>query len=223
MLEQFLSANLATGATAVAIGAGATELELTVGAGDLFPSPVPDQYFVVTLSNATGTINEIVKVTARSGDVLTVVRAQEGTTALAWPAGSIAGQKWTEAQAQAVVQWTLLRPTVDVEFENGDPEVQIDLSDYDYLPSGILVKMSATEAKTLIDITGLSESVALILYVDEDSESISIELDTPPFFLSNQSGPYGWPGYPRTTISLLKIPGNTDYTWIETSRTWRTS
>jgi hypothetical protein len=46
------------------------------------------QYYNLTLDNGLGT-TEIVKVTARTGTTLTVVRAQSGTTAAAWAAGTV--------------------------------------------------------------------------------------------------------------------------------------
>src|SRR5689334_16466302 len=62
-----------------------TTLTLTSGDGILFPATGP---FMLTLG--PGTISpEIVKVTARSGDVLTIVRAQEGTSAQTWTAGTV--------------------------------------------------------------------------------------------------------------------------------------
>jgi len=64
-----------------------TALYLNGGSGALFPQPTGGNYFIVTLiSQLTGNM-EIVKCTARSGDVLTVVRAQEGTTAQSFATG----------------------------------------------------------------------------------------------------------------------------------------
>lgn len=64
-----------------------TDLSLTVGTGDggLFPALSGDDVFFVTLSGTVG--YEIVKVTARSTDTFTIVRAQEGTTAKAFAMG----------------------------------------------------------------------------------------------------------------------------------------
>lgn len=67
-------------------------LSLTVipGAGSQFPSLGSEQFFIATLvDQATRLIKEIVHVTARVGDVMTIVRGQEGTTPLAWNAGDI--------------------------------------------------------------------------------------------------------------------------------------
>ena len=64
-----------------------TALYLNGGSGALFPQPTGGNYFIVTLiSQLTGNM-EIVKCTTRSGDVLTVVRAQEGTTAQSFATG----------------------------------------------------------------------------------------------------------------------------------------
>lgn len=74
---------LASGITDVA-----TSLTVATGKGALFPAPTGGDYFLLTLTQATSETSwEVVKVTARTGDVMTVVRAQEGTTAAAWAAG----------------------------------------------------------------------------------------------------------------------------------------
>lgn len=69
------------------IGVGDTSVTLYTGTGALFPLLGAGDYFYATISSITNAY-EIVKVTARSGDVLTIVRAQEGTTALSFPASS---------------------------------------------------------------------------------------------------------------------------------------
>ena len=72
----------------LAVGINSTQTTLTVlpGHGALYPSPGANQFFAVTLENQAATVREIVHVTARSGDTLTIVRGQEGTTALSWSA-----------------------------------------------------------------------------------------------------------------------------------------
>ena len=74
-------------ASTLASGIDSDNLSLTVDTGDgtLFPAITGSDVFFVTLSGTTGF--EIVKVTARSTDTLTIVRAQEGTTAKAFSAG----------------------------------------------------------------------------------------------------------------------------------------
>lgn len=65
---------------------GASSLTVAAGTGALFPNPTAGQYFYCTLANNAGTV-EIVKVTARSTDTFTIVRGQDGTTAVGWSSG----------------------------------------------------------------------------------------------------------------------------------------
>lgn len=66
----------------------ATSLTVSAGTGALFPSLSGGNIFYATLQSATaGTPIEIVKVTARSTDTFTIVRAQDNTTASAFNAG----------------------------------------------------------------------------------------------------------------------------------------
>jgi len=84
---------LTTNMAATVLGAGiagntgATSLTLYSGTGALFPLlPYPGDFFIGVLVNATGQY-EIVKVTGRATDTLTIVRAQEGTSARAFSSG----------------------------------------------------------------------------------------------------------------------------------------
>ena len=73
-----------------AISSGATTITVATGTGILFPTLGTGQYFTATLfaaGSSTGTPNEIVRVTARTGDTMTVLRGQEGTTAQSWNVG----------------------------------------------------------------------------------------------------------------------------------------
>ena len=69
------STTLASGITAIA-----TSLTVATGAGALFPTPSGAAFFYCTLQNVAGTLREIVKVTARTTDTFTIVRAQDGTS-----------------------------------------------------------------------------------------------------------------------------------------------
>lgn len=66
----------------------ATAITVASGTGAQFPALTAGRYFTATLfASATGIPNEIVRVTARVGDTMTVVRGQEGTTAQSWSVG----------------------------------------------------------------------------------------------------------------------------------------
>lgn len=65
-----------------------SQIVVSPGGGALFPNAGSSNYFMVTVVDKTTSTLEIMKVTKRSGDIFTVVRAQEGTTARAFPSGS---------------------------------------------------------------------------------------------------------------------------------------
>jgi hypothetical protein len=78
--------NNAFGVLLISINTSATSITLQTGQGANFPSLSAGDYFYATLIDTSNNL-EIVKVTARTGDVLTVVRAQEGTTARSYAVG----------------------------------------------------------------------------------------------------------------------------------------
>ena len=93
------------------IAIGATSLSVTTGEGDKFPTLGAGDWFYLTLEEAAPAVpafplREIVKVTARTGDTMTVTRAQEGTTARAWLAGDKAEQRITKQSLEDLrSQW----------------------------------------------------------------------------------------------------------------------
>jgi hypothetical protein len=89
---------------ASSISSSATSLTVTTGTGTLFPNPTAPDYFLLTLIGISGTPIEIVKVTARSTDTMTIVRAQEGTTASAFTGGDQVQLRITAGQMQAATQ-----------------------------------------------------------------------------------------------------------------------
>lgn len=79
-------ANNAVSRLAGNVSSLATTLVLVPGDGAKFPTLSVGDWFPATLVNASGDF-EIVRCTSRSSDTLEVVRAQEGTAALAFNAG----------------------------------------------------------------------------------------------------------------------------------------
>jgi len=84
MAVQF--ANNAYATLAAGVASSDTSITLTSGQGARFPSLSGSDYFYATLIDTSNNL-EIVKVTARATDVLTVTRGQESTTARAFVAG----------------------------------------------------------------------------------------------------------------------------------------
>ena len=75
--------NNAFGTLNAGINSSVTTLVLVAGQGARFPTLAASDYFYATLIDTSNNL-EIVKVTARSTDTLTIVRAQDGTTARAY-------------------------------------------------------------------------------------------------------------------------------------------
>lgn len=79
--------NNAESTLATAISAADVGMSVAYGDGGLFPATSGGAYYYLTIT-ATDNTYEIVKVTARVGDAMTITRAQESTTARAFSAGS---------------------------------------------------------------------------------------------------------------------------------------
>lgn len=75
--------NNAFGTLNAGINSSATTIVLTAGQGARFPTLSAGDYFYATLIDTSNNL-EIVKVTARSTDTMTVVRGQDNTTARAY-------------------------------------------------------------------------------------------------------------------------------------------
>ena len=105
---QLLVANNAKTTLAANMDATATTMTISTGTASRFPSPVlGSSYFLVTLVDAsTGQSREILQVTEVVGDTFTVVRAQEGTTALPWVANDICACLFTAGTFNLLAQTT---------------------------------------------------------------------------------------------------------------------
>lgn len=79
--------NNASATLASSITNSATTISLTTGQGAYFPALSAGDIFYATLVDSANNL-EIVKVTARTADTLTVVRAQDSTSARAFTAGA---------------------------------------------------------------------------------------------------------------------------------------
>lgn len=84
--------NNAFASLAAELSAAGTLATLATGQGARFPAPSGGDHFLATLilldGNGAETAWEVVKCTSRATDGLTIERAQEGTTARIWPAGT---------------------------------------------------------------------------------------------------------------------------------------
>lgn len=92
-----LFTNNAKTTLAASVSAIATTISLAAGTGALFPNPSGGDFFHLTLDDGTNV--EIVKVTARATDDVTVVRGQQGTSGTAFASGAKAELRLTSLAA----------------------------------------------------------------------------------------------------------------------------
>jgi hypothetical protein len=95
--------NNATSVLAAGISSTDTALSVSAGTGSKFPILAAGDWFPLTVVDAGGGY-EIMRVTARSGDVLTVSRSQEGTAAQSFAPGCRADLRVTAAALMSFVE-----------------------------------------------------------------------------------------------------------------------
>ena len=94
-----LYSNNAATTLASGITSSATSLTVATGTGAVFPTITSNQdYFLITLQSFSTGNSEIVLVTARTTDTFTIVRAQEGTTAIAFSTSDYVQQRVTAGE-----------------------------------------------------------------------------------------------------------------------------
>lgn len=84
-----------------------TSIALTAGHGARFPTLAAGQYFYATLITSAGD-KEVIKVTARATDTLTVLRAQDGSTGLPFSGADRLEIRPTNATERALQQEALI-------------------------------------------------------------------------------------------------------------------
>ena len=164
-----LFTNNAGSTLAGAITNTATLLNVATGGGALFPSPGAGQYFKLTVIDAaTGLLTEFMHVTNVTGDQFTVVRAQEGSTALAWSAGDLVELTTTAGTLAAMAQQAQLQSnSTNYSTDSGAANalvgalspVPVSLASLTGAPISIKVAASNTGAATLnlnsLGVTGI--------------------------------------------------------------------
>jgi hypothetical protein len=105
-----LLVNNAISRLAASVAADALALSVSPGDGAKFPSPTGDDWFPLTLIRADG-IREIVRCNGRTGDVLAVVRAQEGTAAVPLASGDRVEVRLTAAALNTLFGGPTATPT----------------------------------------------------------------------------------------------------------------
>lgn len=99
----FKFSNAATATLSSSITSTTTSITVATGLGSLFPSLSAGESFRAVLVDSNNNL-EIVEVTARTADVMTVVRGQEGTPARSFSSGSRFEMRLTSAALSNFVQ-----------------------------------------------------------------------------------------------------------------------
>ena len=149
--------NNAISRLAASITTSETTLDLFSGDGALFPSLSAGDWFPATLVAATGEF-EIVKVTARSADALTVTRAQENTSAKPFLAGDRIELRMTaaslgEIQTDAQAGYTALSQIAALDTEVTGIQSQVTALDG---------TVTALDASTTASVTNLQDQIDAI-------------------------------------------------------------
>jgi len=95
-------ANNAVSSLSSGISNTATSITIAAGNGSLFPSLTGGDYFYATLMDTSNNL-EIVKVTNRTGDTMTIVRGQDNTSPRAYSAGDRVELRLTTAGLMAAI------------------------------------------------------------------------------------------------------------------------
>lgn len=93
-------ANSATTLLANSINESAEQIALSAGAGSLFPTLAEGDWFPLVVVDSSSV--EFIRATARTGDLVSVTRAQEGTTAKSFSAGARVELRLTAAALTAI-------------------------------------------------------------------------------------------------------------------------
>lgn len=96
-------ANNAVSKLAQALSSGQTTITVQTGTGALFPSPSGGDYFKLTIEDRRTQQIEVTHCIGRSGDVLTIVRAQEDMTAQDFLAGATVSNRFTRDTPDAIL------------------------------------------------------------------------------------------------------------------------
>ncbi|MCE5254850.1 MAG: hypothetical protein LLG45_11710, partial [Actinomycetia bacterium] len=114
--------NNATGLLASNINSSVTTLSLASSAGSLFPSLGAGEWCPVVVVDGSGN-REIMRCTGRSGDVLTVVRGQEGTSARSFNAGARVDARLTAAALAEFALADEVNDALDLKADLDSPEL----------------------------------------------------------------------------------------------------
>ncbi len=214
--------NNATGSLASAISNSETLLALATGHGARFPALSGADHFMLTLvgldSNGNEAAWEIVRVTARSNDSLTVVRGQEGTTAVAWSvgtrvelrvtAGTLDSFTDTEQAAAAAPVQSVFGRTGAVALQSSDVTTALGFTPENAANKGVAGGYASLDGSGLVPANQLPSFVDDVLEYANLAAFPSIGTSGKIFVALDTGRSWRWSGSVYTEI--VASPGTTD-------------
>lgn len=165
-----LYTNLANSTVAVTLTNVGTSLTVAAGDGAKFASPTGGDHQVITLY-ASDTDFEIVHCTARSGDVLTITRAQEGTTSRQWEIGEVVSARITKGILENLgpVSWAGLNFGAYALDINEQTTGATPVCDFDVAPVHVITYTGANLVLDIRATLGASDVATMEIYVKADA------------------------------------------------------
>lgn len=145
-----LFTNNATSRLYAAIAAGDTSIRVEAGQGAKFPQPAGDgsNFFFVTLEDRRSGQVEICRCTGRSGDIMNVVRAAEGTAPQAFALGATVSNRFTAGTLGSYFDYAYSQSQADARFINIDGDAMTGVLT---LPVGDPAAAQAAASKDYVD------------------------------------------------------------------------
>jgi len=227
--------NNAISTLASGITNSATSITVASGDGSKFPSLTGSEYFRATLIDASNNL-EIVKVTARSSDVLTVTRAQESTTARAFSSGDRIELRITaQSLLDAATTLTSLVADLDLNSNNiigtgaiscsGDLTIDTSTLKVDSTNNNVGIGTASPDSGTKIHVeessASLSSATAASVALFERAGNAGISIGTANtgastiFFQDTDSNTIGRVSYDHSNDSLQFWTGNSEEMRLE--------
>lgn len=163
-----------------------SQTSITVSSGTSFPSPTGNQFFRMTITSAASpnTVIEIVYVTSRSGNSMTVLRGQEGTTATTWVTGSLVANEATKGTYNQFLQSSIGVDTGAVNaYVVATP--QHETAYYMGMPCTFYTSNASTSTAPTLNLNGLgaaaiknANGVALVSGQIPANTPVSVQYDT---------------------------------------------
>jgi len=214
--------NNATGSLASAISNSETLLALATGHGARFPAISGADHFMLTLVSLDGNGNEaaweIVRVTARTNDSFTVVRGQEGTSAVAWSvgtrvelrvtAGTLDSFTDTEQAAAAAPVQSVFGRTGAVALQSSDVTTALGFTPENAASKGVAGGYASLDGSGLVPASQLPSFVDDVLEYANLAAFPSIGTSGKIFVALDTGRSWRWSGSVYTEI--IASPGTTD-------------